>query len=70
MSKKIIKYGTDARKAIQTGVNAVVNAVKTSYGPVGRTTIIAQSYGSPVVTNDGVTIAKAIELEEIGRAHV
>ena len=63
MSKKIIKYGTDARKAIQTGVNAVVNAVKTSYGPVGRTTIIAQSYGSPVVTNDGVTIAKAIELE-------
>ncbi len=63
MSKKIIKYGTDARKAIQTGVNAVVNAVKTSYGPVGRTTIIAQSYGSPVVTNDGVTIAKAVELE-------
>lgn len=63
MSKKIIKYGTDARKAIQTGVNAVVNAVKTSYGPVGRTTIIAQSYGSPVVTNDGVTIAKAVELD-------
>jgi chaperonin GroEL len=63
MSKKIIKYGTEARKAIQTGVNAVVNAVKTSYGPVGRTTIIAQSYGSPVVTNDGVTIAKAVELD-------
>jgi chaperonin GroEL len=63
MSKKIIKYGTDARKSIQAGVNAVVNAVKTSYGPVGRTTIIAQSYGSPVVTNDGVTIAKAVELE-------
>ena len=65
MSKKIIKYGTEARKAIQTGVNAVVNAVKTSYGPVGRTTIIAQSYGTPIVTNDGVTIAKAVELEGI-----
>jgi chaperonin GroEL len=63
MSKKIIQYGTEARKSIQNGVNAVVNAVKTSYGPVGRTTIIAQSYGSPVVTNDGVTIAKAVELE-------
>ena len=65
MSKKIIKYGTEARKAIQTGVNAVVNAVKTSYGPVGRTTIIAQSYGTPIVTNDGVTIAKAVELEGV-----
>ncbi len=63
MSKKIIMYGTEARKAIQKGVNNVVDAVKTSYGPVGRTTIISQSYGSPVVTNDGVTIAKAIALE-------
>jgi chaperonin GroEL len=63
MSKKIIKYGADARRSIQTGVNAVVNAVKTSYGPAGRTTIISQSYGAPTVTNDGVTIAKAVELE-------
>jgi chaperonin GroEL len=63
MSKKVIYYGTEARKAIQYGVNTVVNAVKTSYGPVGRTTVISQSYGSPTVTNDGVTIAKAIELE-------
>ncbi len=63
MAKKIILYGSEARKAIQQGVNSVVEAVKTSYGPVGRTTIISQSYGSPVVTNDGVTIAKAIELE-------
>jgi chaperonin GroEL len=63
MPKKIIKFGTDARKAIQTGVNTVVNAVKTSYGPAGRTTVIASSYGAPTVTNDGVTIAKAVELE-------
>jgi chaperonin GroEL len=63
MPKKIIKFGTDARKAIQTGVNTVVNAVKTSYGPAGRTTVIASSYGAPAVTNDGVTIAKAVELE-------
>lgn len=63
MAKKIILYGTEARKAIQQGVNSVLNAVKTSYGPVGRTTVISQSYGSPVVTNDGVTIAKAITLE-------
>jgi chaperonin GroEL len=63
MPKKIIKFGTDARKSIQTGVNTVVNAVKTSYGPAGRTTVIASSYGAPTVTNDGVTIAKAVELE-------
>lgn len=63
MAKKIILYGSEARKAIQKGVNSVVDAVKTSYGPVGRTTVISQSYGSPVVTNDGVTIAKAISLE-------
>jgi chaperonin GroEL len=62
MSKKIIKFGTEARKAIQEGVNTVVKAVQTSYGPLGRTSII-EGYGDPQVTNDGVTIAKAIELE-------
>ncbi len=63
MSKKIIKFGTDARKSIQTGVNAVVKAVQTSYGPIGRTSVIQKSYGAPDITNDGVTIAKAVELE-------
>ncbi len=63
MSKKIIKFGTDARKSIQTGVNAVVKAVQTSYGPIGRTSVIQKSYGVPDITNDGVTIAKAVELE-------
>lgn len=63
MSKKILKFGTDARKSIQAGVNAVVAAVSTSYGPIGRTSVIQKSYGAPDITNDGVTIAKAIELE-------
>jgi chaperonin GroEL len=65
MAKKKIVYGQEARKSIQEGVNAVVNAVKTSYGPVGRTTVIGQSYGDPIVTNDGVTIAKAVELDGV-----
>lgn len=63
MSKKIIKFGSEARKAIQTGVNTVVKAVQSSYGPQGRTSIIGQSYGAPNISNDGVTIAKAIELD-------
>jgi len=63
MSKKIIKFGSEARKAIQTGVNTVVKAVQSSYGPQGRTSIIGQSYGGPNISNDGVTIAKAIELD-------
>ena len=63
MSKKLIQFSSNARKSIQNGVNTVVKAVQTSYGPAGRTSIIAQSYGGPTITNDGVTIAKAIELE-------
>lgn len=67
MSKKIIKFGTAARKAIQNGVNVVVNAVSTSYGPQGKVSVISKGTGGynngPDITNDGVTIAKAIELE-------
>jgi chaperonin GroEL len=63
MPKKIIKFGTDSRKSVQTGVNTVLQAVASSYGPNGRTAVMGQAYGSPVITNDGVTIAKAIELE-------
>ncbi len=63
MPKKLIQFSSNARKSIQNGVNTVVKAVQTSYGPAGRTSIIAQSYGGPTITNDGVTIAKAIELE-------
>jgi chaperonin GroEL len=63
MAKKMIKFGTQARKAVQDGINTVVDAVSTSYGPRGRNSVIAKSYGAPNITNDGVTIAKAIELE-------
>jgi chaperonin GroEL len=63
MSKKLIQFSSNARKSIQNGINTVVKAVQTSYGPAGRTSIIAQSYGGPTITNDGVTIAKAVELE-------
>jgi chaperonin GroEL len=63
MSKKQLIFGSDARRAIQDGVNEVVDAVQISYGPLGRTAVIEQKYGQPVVTNDGVTIAKAVELE-------
>ncbi len=65
MSKKIIQFGTDARKSIQTGVNTVVRAVQTSYGPLGRTSVIGSEFGGPNITNDGVTIAKAVELEGV-----
>ena len=63
MAKKIIQFGSEARKSIQTGVNTVVKAVQTSYGPLGRTSVIGSEYGGPNITNDGVTIAKAVELE-------
>jgi len=65
MSQKIVQFGTDARKALQSGVNTVVSAVQTSYGPAGRTSVIQKSYGAPDVSNDGVTIAKAVELEGV-----
>lgn len=63
MSKKMIKFGTEARKAVQNGVNIAVEAVSYSYGPLGRNAVISKSYGAPDITNDGVTIVKAIELE-------
>jgi len=65
MSKKIVLFGSEARKALQTGISTVVNAVQTSYGPAGRTSVIDKSYGAPDISNDGVTIAKAIELEGV-----
>jgi len=65
MAKKIVKFGTNARKSLQEGVNIVVDAVSTSYGPLGRNAVIGKGYGSPEISNDGVTIAKAVELEGI-----
>ncbi len=61
MAKKII-FDTDAREALLKGVNEVANAVKVTLGPKGRNVIIGKKYGSPQIVNDGVTIAKEIEL--------
>ena len=62
MAKKII-FATDAREALLKGVNEVANAVKVTLGPKGRNVIIGKKYGSPQIVNDGVTIAKEIELQ-------
>ncbi len=64
MSAKEIKYDVKAREAILTGVNALANAVKVTLGPKGRNVIIEKSFGAPVITKDGVTVAKEIELED------
>lgn len=63
MAKKII-YGESAREALMRGVNAVADAVKVTIGPKGRNVIIEKDYGSPQIINDGVSIAKEIELED------
>lgn len=61
---KEIRYREDARAALITGVDKLANTVKVTLGPKGRNVILAKSYGSPTITNDGVTIAKEIELED------
>jgi chaperonin GroEL len=61
---KQVKYDEDARKALKAGVDAIANAVKTTLGPKGRNVAIAKSFGSQVVTKDGVTVAKEIEVED------
>jgi chaperonin GroEL len=63
MTKKMITFGSTARKSVQNGVNTVLQAVQSSYGPLGKTAVVGQSYGAPIITNDGVTIAKSIELD-------
>src|SRR6201997_1960475 len=62
MSAKQIAYSRSARHRILDGVNSLANAVKVTLGPRGRNVVIEKSYGSPVVTKDGVTVAKEIEL--------
>jgi len=61
---KQIKYSEDARKTLKSGLDKVANAVKITLGPKGRNVVLGQGFGSPTITNDGVTIAKAIELED------
>jgi chaperonin GroEL len=61
---KELKFSEDARSAMLRGVDKLANTVKTTIGPKGRNVVLEQSYGSPTITNDGVTIAKSIELED------
>ena len=63
MAKQII-YGEEARKAIERGVNQLADTVKITLGPKGRNVVLDKKYGTPLITNDGVTIAKEIELED------
>ncbi|MBQ2598588.1 MAG: chaperonin GroEL, partial [Bacteroidales bacterium] len=63
MAKQII-YGEEARKKILTGLDQLANTVKVTLGPKGRNVVLGKKYGAPLVTNDGVTIAKDIELED------
>ena len=61
---KQLKYGEDARRALERGINALANTVKITLGPKGRNVVLDKKYGSPLITNDGVTIAKEIELQD------
>ena len=58
---KEVKYGNDARKGLEAGVNKLADTVKVTLGPKGRNVVLDRKYGSPLITNDGVTIAKDIE---------
>ena len=61
---KEIKYGAEARKALEAGVNQLADTVRVTLGPKGRNVVLDKSFGAPLITNDGVTIAKEIELED------
>jgi chaperonin GroEL len=65
MAHKELKYGSEARKALETGVDAVANAVKVTLGPKGRYVVLDKKFGAPTITNDGVTIAREIEVEDV-----
>ena len=61
---KQLKYGEEARRSLETGMNALADTVKITLGPKGRNVVLDKKYGAPLITNDGVTIAKEIELED------
>jgi chaperonin GroEL len=65
MAHKELKYAEDARKALEGGVDTVANAVKVTLGPKGRYVVLDKRYGAPTITNDGVTIAREIEVEDV-----
>src|SRR5438046_10154092 len=65
MAHKELKYDVDARQALEAGVDAVANAVKVTLGPKGRYVVLDKKFGAPTITNDGVTIAREIEVEDV-----
>jgi chaperonin GroEL len=65
MAHKELKYDSEARKALELGVDAVANAVKVTLGPRGRYVVLDKKFGAPTITNDGVTIAREIEVEDV-----
>src|SRR6266567_2065677 len=65
MAHKELKYDAEARKALEQGVDAVANAVKVTLGPRGRYVVLDKKFGAPTITNDGVTIAREIEVEDV-----
>src|SRR6187399_2411097 len=65
MSHKELKFNEDARRALERGVNVVADAVRVTLGPKGRYVVLDKRYGAPTITNDGVTIAREIELEDV-----
>jgi len=65
MAHKELKYGGEARKALEAGVDAVADAVKVTLGPKGRYVVLDKKFGAPTITNDGVTIAREIEVEDV-----
>jgi len=65
MPHKELKFNEDARRSLEQGVNVVANAVKVTLGPKGRYVVLDKKFGAPTITNDGVTIAREIELEDV-----
>ena len=61
---KEIRFGAEARAALEKGVNAVADAVSVTLGPKGRNVVLSKPYGAPLITNDGVSIARELELED------
>ena len=64
MASKEIKFSEEARRALERGVDTLANAVKVTLGPKGRNVVLDRKFGSPTITNDGVTIARDIDLED------
>ena len=65
MAHKELKFNEDARRSLERGVNILADAVKVTLGPKGRYVVLDKKYGAPTITNDGVTIAREIEVEDV-----